>query len=232
MSRALLAVGAYGVAVLGAGVLAVALPGAATASGPVLAAAPVVAPAVVPSGAPSGAPSPAASGGASATPSSTLPDAAVGAARGVVDPFRPERIVLPDGARAPVVPAGVRDDGSLVVPQDPDVVGWWTGGSPAADAFGSTVIAGHVDSAELGLGVLFGLSQVREGQLVRLEAGGRTQEYRITSSRRVRKADLADDPEIFATDGAHRLVLITCGGRFDPVAHRYEDNLIVEATPV
>lgn len=227
MSRALLGVGAYGAGMLAVGVLAVALPAPSEPAGPTLVVAPLVAPAVTPgaSASPSGA-------APSVSPSGPLPEAAVGEAEGVVDAFRPTRLLLARGVTAPVVPAGVRDDGSLVVPEDPDVVGWWTGGAQAGDAFGSVVVAGHVDSAEFGLGVMVGLTKARKGQVVTLQAGDRTQRYRISSSRRVKRADLADDARIFATDGPHRLVLITCGGRFDPVAHRYEDNVIVEAVPV
>jgi hypothetical protein len=33
-------------------------------------------------------------------------------------------------------------------------------------------------------------------------------------------------------DGEPQLVLVTCGGAFDPVRHRYQDNLVVIATPL
>jgi hypothetical protein len=36
----------------------------------------------------------------------------------------------------------------------------------------------------------------------------------------------------FARDGAVRLTLITCGGRFDPKTRHYQDNVVVTATPV
>jgi LPXTG-site transpeptidase (sortase) family protein len=153
----------------------------------------------------------------------------VGAAR---DAFRPTSLVLWDGVVAPVVAAGVRDDGSLVVPDDPAEVGWWTGGAQAGEAFGRIVIAGHVDSAAFGLGVLVNLKTVRTGQVVTLRAGAQSQRYRIVGRREVKQADLTKDPSIFRQDAAHKLVLITCGGRFDPVAHRYQDNLIVEGVPL
>lgn len=234
MNRALLGVGAYGAGMLAAGVLAVALPARSGPAGPVLTVAPVVAPVTTPGLQPSPSPSGSPSGSPSATPSpaASVPQAAVGEAEGVVDAFAPTKLLLARGVDAPVVPAGVRDDGSLVVPADPDVVGWWTGGAQAGDAFGSVVVAGHVDSVGFGVGVMFTLHKARKGQVVTLQAGDRVQRYRISTTRRVKRADLADDPTIFAADGPHRLVLITCGGRFDPVAHRYEENVIVEADPV
>ena len=36
---------------------------------------------------------------------------------------------------------------------------------------------------------------------------------------------------LFRTDGDAQLVLITCGGPFDPVRHRYADNYVVVARP-
>ena len=62
----------------------------------------------------------------------------------VVDPFVPERLVLWNGRTAPVLQSGVRADGSLVIPDDPGTVGWWTGGSQAGEAYGHVVVAGHL----------------------------------------------------------------------------------------
>jgi hypothetical protein len=60
--------------------------------------------------------------------------------------FVPEQLVLPGDARAAVVPAQTVG-GQLQVPSDVRHLGWWDGSSEAGDPFGSTVIAGHVDSA-------------------------------------------------------------------------------------
>ena len=227
-TRGLLAVAAYGVGMLLTGVLVVAAPGVAAVAAPVgrvVAAAPVVTP-LTPAPTTAAAPAP------TGTAGPDVPEARIGRADGVRDTFRPAALVLWDGDRAPVVPAGVRQDGSLVVPDDPGEVGWWTGGAKAGEAFGRIVIAGHVDSARFGLGVLADLRDVRKGRVVTLRDGDRIQRYEVSGVRQVKQADLADDPAIFAQDGAHRLVLITCGGRFDPSTHRYESNVIVEAVPV
>lgn len=147
------------------------------------------------------------------------------------DPFRPTRIVLPGGRSAQVSAVGLHGDGSLVVPDDPRVVGWWTGGSMAGETYGSTVLAGHVDSASRGLGVLAALPRLRQGQIVTLTAGDRDARYRIVSARLVPKARLSSASGLFRTDGDAQLVLITCGGPFDPVRHRYADNYVVVARP-
>jgi len=37
--------------------------------------------------------------------------------------------------------------------------------------------------------------------------------------------------DLFAFDGAPRLVLITCGGEFDPDAGSYDENVVVIGEP-
>ena len=102
----------------------------------------------------------------------------------------------------------------------------------AGEPFGSVVVAGHVDSASRGMGVLAALPSLRAGQVVELRAGARAQRYRIVSARLVPQAQLSRTGGVFRTDGAPQLVLITCGGAFDPVRHRYADNYVVVASPV
>ena len=65
--------------------------------------------------------------------------------------FRPEQLVLAAGGRAAVEPAATVD-GELKVPENVRHLGWWDGSAFAGDPFGSTVIAGHVDSRTQGLG--------------------------------------------------------------------------------
>ena len=227
-ARTSAAVVAYGVVLVGTGVLLVAAPGGAAASQPgparTVSAAPVLAPAVTPSSTATS------TGGVPATgPVVVATEGADAAARTA---FVPTSLTLWTGTRAPVVRADVRSDDSLIVPDDPDVVGWWTGGAQAGEAFGHVVVAGHIDKASRGTGILAELVEARTGQVVTLAAGAEQVRYRVTSTRQIKKADLAKDPSIFAQDAGHRLVLITCGGRFDPVTHRYDDNLVVEAVPV
>ncbi len=183
--------------------------------GRVLAAAPVV----PPSGGPGSdhAPAPLASVGS---------DYAVGSV-----PFRPARLVLPAGRSAPIAAVGLHADGSLVVPDDPRVVGWWTGGAMPGDGSGSVVVAGHVDTARRGVGVLAALTGVRAGDVVELTAGRRAQRYRVVSATLVPQAQLSRAGGLFRSTGDPQLVLITCGGAFDPVRHRYADNYVVVARP-
>jgi Sortase domain len=167
---------------------------------------------------------------------SVAPDAAqaapVGPAYAVASgAFRPTRLVLPGGLSARVSAVGLHRDGSLVIPDDPRVVGWWTGGSRPGDTFGSIVVAGHVDSASRGIGILAALPRMRAGQVVALTAGRRTARYVVVSAGLVPQTQLSRTSGLFRRDGAAQLVLITCGGAFDPVRHHYADNYVVVARP-
>jgi hypothetical protein len=146
--------------------------------------------------------------------------------------FRPTQLRLPSGRQAPIQLSGVRSDGSLEIPEDPDVVGWWTGGALAGEPFGGTVIAGHVDSRRYGLGVLAEMRNVRTGQLVVLASAKRDVTYRISAITNVPQARLAADTDVFSQAVPHRLVLITCGGEFNRKTHHYTENIIVVADPV
>lgn len=145
--------------------------------------------------------------------------------------FVPERIELSGGAYATVVPVATVGR-ELVVPEDPGTVGWWDGSSHVGDDYGSTVIAGHVDSLDQGLGFFFRLWNARVGERVVLSAGDERQAYTITRLRQVPRTDLVDDEEVYAIDGPPRLVLITCAGEFRPERGGYSRNLIVVARPV
>lgn len=143
----------------------------------------------------------------------------------------PTLLILPGGASAGVLPAKTID-GALQVPQHVNYVGWWDGSSYAGDPFGSTVIAGHVDSAVEGLGFFSKLLRMHVGDRVTVRGDGDEANYRIVSVQQVAKLGLAADSEAFDQAGPHRLVLITCTGAFDRARRSYDSNLVVIAQPV
>ncbi|HST85334.1 MAG TPA: class F sortase [Kineosporiaceae bacterium] len=146
--------------------------------------------------------------------------------------FIPTSIRLPSGRLAPIQPASVHPDGVLDVPQNPDRIGWWTGGAQAGEPFGGIVLAGHVDSAGYGIGVLAEMINMRPGQNLKLADGTHGQIYRVATVRKLSKARLAAGTDLFDQRGKHRLVMITCGGPFDPETHRYRDNVVIVANPL
>jgi len=145
--------------------------------------------------------------------------------------FIPERLTLPGNATAAVLPA-VTVDGVLRVPEDVEHVGWWDGSARVGEPFGSTVIAGHVDSATEGIGFFVRLLRIKEGDTVTLRADSHRLKYRVTSLKTVARKALATDSQAFKQTGPHRLVLITCTGSFHRDRGGYDSNLVVVGKPL
>jgi LPXTG-site transpeptidase (sortase) family protein len=144
--------------------------------------------------------------------------------------FVPEQVTLPGGSTAAVRPASTVD-GLLVVPENVHHVGWWDSSASSGDPYGSTVIAGHVDSAAGGLGYFSRLLSIRKGERVTVRSGKHRLTYRVTSVRSVRQGALATTSAAFDQKGDHRLALITCTGTFRP-GRGYDRNLVVIGEPL
>jgi hypothetical protein len=89
-------------------------------------------------------------------------------------------------------------DGFLVVPENVQHVGWWDGSAQAGEAFGSTVIAGHLDSATEGIGFFVRLRKIKVGDTITLRANSHWLKYRVTSVRQVAKKALATKSRRFS----------------------------------
>jgi hypothetical protein len=144
----------------------------------------------------------------------------------------PVRLALPgSGVDAPVDPVGVQDDGQMAIPENVDRVGWYRFGPRPGDA-GSAVLAGHVDDAEQGLGVLASLSSLQPGDEVQVtDSDGTATRWRVVSRELITKRALPLT-ELFGREGPPRLTLITCGGPFLPEFRSYRDNVVVVAEPL
>ena len=161
-------------------------------------------------------------------PTATARPAAVPRPVAVVPPVR---LTVPAlGIDAPVDPVGVEPQGELTLPADVDRVGWYRFGPPPGGA-GSAVLAGHVDDAVQGLGGLAPLRTAEPGDEVLVEgADGGVTRWTVVGRELIEKQQLP--AELFARTGAPRLVLITCGGPFDPELRSYRDNVVVVAEPI
>jgi hypothetical protein len=146
--------------------------------------------------------------------------------------FRPTTVRVPAiGVNAPVVSTGVDAGGALVVPESPREVGWWSGGAAPGAPYGTILMAGHVDSAEEGLGSLVDLSRTPVGATVTVRGtGGSSATYRVVARRSYPKATLPWR-DLFRQDVQARLLLVTCGGEFDRRTGHYERNVVVFAVP-
>lgn len=137
------------------------------------------------------------------------------------------RLLLPGlHLSAPIVHVGLA--GTVMhVPRDPRRVGWWSGGVTPGSERGSAVIVGHVNYRGTS-GVFAALPRLRPGD--RVELTNPDHEFRVAAVRSYPKRD-GLPAALFAQSGPAQLVLITCGGSFDPVTGNYRDNIVVVAAP-
>jgi LPXTG-site transpeptidase (sortase) family protein len=127
---------------------------------------------------------------------------------------------------AAITPVGVYLDGRFEVP-DAKTVGWYRFG-PAPQDDGVTVLAAHLNFDGVD-GVFRRLDDVDiDDQVFVASADGSLRAYRVTERRLIPKNELPPD-EIWARSGESRLVLITCGGRYDASRRSYDDNVVVFA---
>jgi LPXTG-site transpeptidase (sortase) family protein len=129
---------------------------------------------------------------------------------------------------APVQAVGVAADGSMEIPGPTDV-GWYRFGAAPGEA-GATVLAGHIAFNGVD-GAFRELSEVEPGTRVDVEmTDGTLRAYQVLQVDRHRKESLP--AETWTKSGPERLVLITCGGSFDPERRRYDSNIVATAAPI
>jgi hypothetical protein len=122
---------------------------------------------------------------------------------------------------------GRNADGTIAVPDDPNVAGWYAEG-PRPGQPGPAVILGHVDSA-MGPAVFINLARLSPGDTIAVDsADGSTRAFRVTGVTRVPKNQFPTDL-VYLPTLQPALRLVTCGGSFDRAAHSYRDNVIVFA---
>jgi sortase (surface protein transpeptidase) len=146
-------------------------------------------------------------------------------------PSPPVRVEIPAiGVSSSLVRLGLNPDGTMQVPGDFQVAGWFTGGPPPGQ-LGPAVIAGHVDS-RTGPAVFYRLRDLRPGDQVRVvRADHRVVRFRVDSLASYPKRSLPGQ-EVYGATTAPVLRLITCAGTFDRSQHSYRENLVVSATRV
>jgi hypothetical protein len=135
------------------------------------------------------------------------------------------------GLRMPVRPTGVARDGQMALPASNGRLGWYRYGPSPGQPEGSSVLAGHVDTAREGVGPLVRLGALRPGDGIRVRlADGSVVDYRTRSVQRYGK-DRLPLAALFDRTGPAVLRIITCTGRYDEEAGGYQENLVVTAVP-
>jgi hypothetical protein len=144
----------------------------------------------------------------------------------------PTRLTIPAiGVDHPIVAVGRSTDGAMEVPDDVHAIGWYAPMGVRPGDPGSAVLAGHVDSRRQGRGAFFDLRSLEVGDDIVVGTVAGEQRWVVTGRTRYPKAELPVD-DLFTVGGGPRLVLITCGGDFDPSHRSYRDNVVVAAAPV
>ena len=129
----------------------------------------------------------------------------------------------------PVRAVGIEEDGELEVPDETEV-GWYRYGS-APGLPGATVLAAHV-SWNRKIGPFHRLGNLEPGARVDVVADdGSVRVYEVIERTVYDKDELPRD-RIWTTTGEETLVLITCGGSYNPDIRRYRQNIVVYAVPV
>lgn len=128
-----------------------------------------------------------------------------------------------------ITPVGVDEYGQMALPTDPAVAGWYRFGADADAEEGHTVVSAHVDSPQYPIGPLARLRELGAGTALTLtDDGGDEVGYTIESVTYYPKSELPVD-DIFARDGEHAVLIITCGGPFDSSTGHYRDNVVAVA---
>jgi hypothetical protein len=140
----------------------------------------------------------------------------------------PVRIEIPAiGVSAAVIRLGLKRDGTMQVPDDFALAGWFTGG-PAPGETGPAVIAGHIDSRS-GPAVFYRLRELRVGDRIEvLRADRTTIRFAVESVVQYPKRAFPTEA-VFGPAPEPLLRLITCGGTFDRSLSSYRDNIVVTA---
>lgn len=129
----------------------------------------------------------------------------------------------------PVRPVGLEDDGALEIPDETEI-GWYRYGA-APGLPGATVLAAHVTWNRT-IGPFFRLGELEPGDRVDLTLdNGARRVYEVVERTMYDKDELPRS-RIWRTSGPESLVLITCGGDYNPDIRRYRQNIVVYAVPV
>lgn len=143
----------------------------------------------------------------------------------------PVRLEVPAlGIDVPVRATGVDDAGRMALPGSADIAAWYRFGPAPANPAGATVVAAHVDDED-SVGPFARLVGAEVGTTVRVRtADGATHDYTVSDVRAKAKRDMSSD-DVFDRSGDPRLVLVTCGGDWDPEARSYSKNVVLTAVP-
>ncbi|RSN47962.1 class F sortase [Amycolatopsis sp. WAC 04197] len=145
-------------------------------------------------------------------------------------PQGPGTIRLPAGGAAKLVRKELGPGAELPVPENLGEVTWW--GAELSSATGASVFAGHVNWKGA-TGPFAELWTERIGGAVTVvDKAGKSWQYKVSQLITLKKNELPQRAdELFGQSGPHRIVLVTCGGRWVGGETGYAENRVVIADP-
>jgi len=151
--------------------------------------------------------------------------------RSVPKRVEPQHIAIPDlDISLNVTPLGLNASGGMDLPGNAHLAAWYRYGAVPGNDGGAALIAAHVGDAN-GLGPFASLGYAKAGTAVTVSLSDGTKEkFVIVDVARVSKRNI--DVAKTLADARGMLVLVTCGGRWNPKAGHYEDNVLAWALPL
>lgn len=139
----------------------------------------------------------------------------------------PLHLTIPTiGVSTRLVRLGLQADGTVEVPSVPETAGWFRLGTVPGQR-GSSVILGHVDSAD-GPAVFAGLSGMRPADRVEIALSDDSLvAFEVTGIATYANADFPADRVYAGTRRGRELNLVTCGGEYDASRGGYQSNVVV-----
>jgi Sortase domain len=142
---------------------------------------------------------------------------------------------VPVGLRIPKIqvttslePLGRAPDGTVEVPNQFDLAGWYAPGPRPGD-LGSAVILGHVDS-DRGPAVFYRLRELRPGDQLTVTGADSSSVRFVVQRTQQHPKDRFPTDDVYYPTLTPTLRLVTCGGEFDHTTGHYRSNVIVFAT--
>ncbi|HET9174329.1 MAG TPA: class F sortase [Candidatus Saccharimonadales bacterium] len=141
----------------------------------------------------------------------------------------PTQLTIPSvGITTPLATVGRNPDGSVHVPDDEHMAGWYQG-SPTPGEIGPSIIVGHLDGA-YDTGVFWNLNKVQVGDTIQItRSDGQTHTFTVNDVEQVSRDNFPTN-KVYGNISYAGLRLITCGGTFNTSTREYSLNTVVFAT--
>lgn len=148
-----------------------------------------------------------------------------------LSPSEPTRLRISKiGVDTTFVSLGQKTDGTMEVPKQYNIVGWYNK-APTPGELGPSVVVGHVDRPG-GIAVFWRLRELLPGDIFEIDrADGKTVQFKVDEVKQLPQDSFPTD-EVYGNIDHAGIRLITCGGTFNRSIHRYSHNTVVYGSMV